>query len=133
MAIKTLIKRFFSGNTPIAVVVVLLLTSLYLMSIATHNSLLFGRLYSLLLGINLLATILLVALIGKSVWHLIQQYRQGKTGSRLTTRLVVMFVVLSVTPVSVVYYFSLDFLQRGIDSWFDVRVDLDCRRTVGGL
>lgn len=93
------------------------------MSIATHNSLLFGRLYSLLLGINLLATILLVVLIGKSVWHLIQQYRQGKTGSRLTTRLVVMFVILSVTPVSVVYYFSLDFLQRGIDSWFDVRVE----------
>ena len=123
MAIKTIIKRFFSGNTPIAVAVVLLLTSLYLMSVATHNSLLFGRLYSLLLGINFLATILLVALIGKSVWHLIQQYRQGKTGSRLTTRLVVMFVVLSVTPVSVVYYFSLDFLQRGIDSWFDVRVE----------
>ena len=123
MAIKALIQRFFSGNTPIAVVVVLLLTSLYLMSVATHNSLLFGRLYSLLLGINLLATILLVALIGKSVWHLIQQYRQGKTGSRLTTRLVIMFVVLSVTPVSVVYYFSIDFLQRGIDSWFDVRVE----------
>ena len=123
MAIKTLIKHFFSGNAPIAIVVVLLLTSLYLMSIATHNSLLFGRLYSLLLGINLLATILLVGLIGKSVWHLIQQYRQGKTGSRLTVRLVIMFVILSVTPVSVVYYFSLDFLQRGIDSWFDVRVE----------
>lgn len=123
MAIKTVVKHFFSGNTPIAVVVVLLLTSLYLMSIATHNSLLFGRLYSLLLGINLLATILLIVLIGKSLWHLIQQYRQGKTGSRLTTKLVVMFIILSVTPVSVVYYFSLDFLQRGIDSWFDVRVE----------
>lgn len=123
MAIKTLIKRLFSGNTPIAFVVVLLLTSLYLMSVATHNSLLFGRLYSLLLGINLLATILLVGLITKSVWHLIQQYRQGKTGSRLTARLVIMFVILSTTPVSVVYYFSLDFLQRGIDSWFDVRIE----------
>jgi len=123
MAIRTIIKRLFSGNTPIAIVVVLLLTSLYLMSIATHNSLLFGRLYSFLLGINLLATFLLLALIGKSVWHLIQQYRQGKTGSRLTARLVIMFVILSATPVSVVYYFSLDFLQRGIDSWFDVRVE----------
>lgn len=123
MAIKTIIQRFFSGNTPIALVVILLLASLYLMSIATHNSLLFGRLYSLLLSINFIATILLVGLIGKSVWHLIQQYRQGKTGSRLTTRLVVMFVILSTTPVSVVYYFSLDFLQRGIDSWFDVRVE----------
>lgn len=123
MAIKTIIKRLFSGNTPIAIVVVLLLTSLYLMSVATHNSLLFGRLYSLLLVINLVATILLVGLIGKSVWLLIQQYREGRTGSRLTVRLVIMFVILSATPVSVVYYFSLDFLQRGIDSWFDVRVE----------
>ena len=123
MAIKAIIKRFFAGNTPVAIVVVLLLTSLYLMSIATHNSLLFGRLYSVLLVINLFATFLLVVLIGKSVWHLIQQYRQGRTGSRLTTRLVIMFVILSVTPVSVVYYFSLDFLQRGIDSWYDVRVE----------
>lgn len=123
MALKTIIKRFFSGNAPVAVVVVLLLTSLYLMSIATHNSLLFGRLYSVLLGINLFAAFLLVVLIGKSVWLLIQQYRQGRTGSRLTTRLVIMFVILSVTPVSVVYYFSLDFLQRGIDSWYDVRVE----------
>ena len=123
MAIKTLIKRFFSGSKPIIVLFVLLLASLYLMSIATHNSLLFGRLYSLLLGINLLATLLLLGLIGKSVWSLIQQYRQGKTGSRLTARLVIMFVILSVTPVSVVYYFSLDFIQRGIDSWFDVRIE----------
>ena len=75
MAIKTIIKQFFSGNTPIAMVVVLLLTSLYLMSIATHNSLLFGQLYSLLLSINLIATILLVGLIGKSVWHDTQRYR----------------------------------------------------------
>lgn len=123
MAIKTIIKRFFSGNTPVAIVVILLFTSLYLMSVATHNSVLFGRLYSILLGVNLFATFLLIVLIGKSVWHLIQQYRQGRTGSRLTTRLVVMFVILSVTPVSVVYYFSLDFLQRGIDSWYDVRVE----------
>lgn len=70
-----------------------------------------------------MATILLVVLIGKSIWQLIQQYRKGRTGSRLTVRLVIMFVILSVTPVSVVYYFSLDFLKRGIDSWFDVRVE----------
>ncbi len=44
-------------------------------------------------------------------------------GARMTSRLVIMFVVLSVVPVSVVYYFSLQFLQRGIDSWFDVRIE----------
>jgi nitrogen fixation/metabolism regulation signal transduction histidine kinase len=37
--------------------------------------------------------------------------------------MVVMFVVLSVSPISVLYYFSLDFLHRGIDSWFDLRAE----------
>jgi len=123
MAINTVIKRIFSGSTPIVALFVLLLMSLYLMSDATHNSALFGQLYSLLLGINLLAIVLFLALIGKSLWLLVRQYRQQIAGSRLTARLVIMFVILSVTPVSVVYYFSLDFLQRGIDSWFDVRVE----------
>ena len=118
-----MIKKLFSGSMPVVALFVLLLTSLYLMSDATHNAALFGQLYSLLLGINLLAIVLFIGLIAQSLWRLVQQYRQQIAGSRLTARLVIMFVILSVTPVSVVYYFSLDFLQRGIDSWFDVRVE----------
>lgn len=123
MDIKLIIRRMFSGSRPIVLLFILLLLSLYLMSGATHNSTLFSRLYSVLLGINVLAIVLFIGLIGKSVWRLIKQYRERVTGSRLTARLVAMFIILSVTPVSVVYYFSLDFLQRGIDSWFDVRVE----------
>ena len=37
--------------------------------------------------------------------------------------MVMLFSILSVTPVLIVYYFSLDFLHRGIDSWFDLRVE----------
>ena len=123
MAPDALIKRFFSGSTPIVLLFLLLLNSLYMMSGATHNSATFGQLYSLLLGINILAIFLFLVLIGRSLWQLVQQYRQQTTGSRLTTKLVIMFVVLSVTPVTVVFYFSQDFIKRGIDSWFDVRVE----------
>ena len=123
MVLNTLIRRFLNSNAPVAILLVLLLVSLYLLRGATHNSLLFGRLYTVLLAVNAAAILIMLLLIGKSLWHLVQQYREHRTGSRLTTRLVVMFVILSVTPVSVVYYFSLDFLRRGIDSWFDVRVE----------
>jgi len=123
MAINALIKRFFSGSLPIILVFLLLLNSLYMMSGATHNSATFGQLYSLLLGINILAVFLFLVLIGKSLWLLVQQYRQQTTGSRLTAKLVIMFVILSVTPVTIVFYFSQDFIKRGIDSWFDVRVE----------
>lgn len=117
------LKRLTSGPRPVVLLLVLLLTSFYLMSGATQNTALFGRLYSLLLGVNILALLLLVTLIGRNLIHLLQQYREHAPGSRLTLRLVVMFVLLALAPVSVVYYFSLQFLHRGIDSWFDLRVE----------
>jgi nitrogen fixation/metabolism regulation signal transduction histidine kinase len=117
------IKKLFSGVQPIVALFVLLLASLALMSDATHSSTQFGRLYTVLLIINALAILLLVGLIIKNLYLLMTGVRNQVTGAKLTARLVILFVVLSVTPVSVVYYFSLDFLQRGIDSWFDVRVE----------
>lgn len=124
---KKLISRFFnklfSGSFPIVSLIVLLIASLYLMSGATHNSAQFSQQFSILLAINSLATVLLIGLIASNLITLVKQYKSRQVGSRLTAKLVIMFVVLSVTPVSVVYYFSLDFLQRGIDSWFDVKVE----------
>ena len=122
MVLNTL-KNLTSGPRPVFLLFLLLLTSLYLMSSATQNSAAFGRLYSLLLALNILALLLLVAMILRNLVALSYQYRQRATGSRLTVRLVVMFVILSVAPVSVVYYFALQFLHKGIDSWFDVRVE----------
>ncbi|MCW8918589.1 MAG: ATP-binding protein [Gammaproteobacteria bacterium] len=122
MVLDTL-RRLTSGPKPVALLFVLLLASLYLMSAATQNSATFGRLYSLLLGINILALLLLVALIARNLISLISQYRRRDVGSRLTTRLVIMFAILAVSPISVLYYFSLQFLHRGIDSWFDLRIE----------
>jgi nitrogen fixation/metabolism regulation signal transduction histidine kinase len=122
MVLNTL-KRLTSGPKPVILLFVLLLASLYLMGAATQNSEIFGRLYSLLLGINILALMLLLALIARNLISLISQYRRRDVGSRLTTRLVIMFAILAVTPISVLYYFSIEFLHRGIDSWFDLRVE----------
>lgn len=117
------LKRLLLGRLPLVVLVVLLLASVYLMGAATQNSATFERLYTLLLAINIAALVLLVGLILRHLFTLAIQYRRRVPGSRLTTRLVVMFVVLSVAPVSVVYYFAVQFLDRGIDSWFDLRVE----------
>ena len=117
------LRRLTSGPKPVIVVFCLLLSSLYLMSAATQNSEVFGKLYSVLLALNILAILLLITLILRNLYSLVIGYRQRATGSRLTVRLVVMFIVLSVAPVTAVYYFALQFLHRGIDSWFDVRIE----------
>ena len=51
MALTTKINRLATGNKPVIMLFLLLLASLYLLSGATQNSLLFGRLYSTLLVI----------------------------------------------------------------------------------
>lgn len=119
----TSVKRRGRGIWPMLLLFVLLLVSLSYMSDATHNSESFGRLYSLLLLTNALGLLVLTGLIGANLYWLLVQYRRRAAGSRLTARLVLTFVVLAVVPVTTVYYFSLQFLQRGIDSWFNVQIE----------
>jgi nitrogen fixation/metabolism regulation signal transduction histidine kinase len=117
------LRRLSAGVAPILALFALLLISVYLMSAATQNSEEFGRLYFTLLIINILGLVTLVILIGANLARLIRQYRKRAAGSRLTVRLVVMFVLLALVPASLVYYFSIGFIQRGIDSWFDVQIE----------
>ena len=117
------LKRYLTGITPLAVLSALLLAALLMMSAATQNSAVFGRMYSSLLLVNVLGIILLLALIALNLLHLIAQYRARILGSRLMLRLVIVSVVLVVLPVSVVFFFSLQTLNRGIDNWFDVKIE----------
>ena len=133
------VNRLGRDAGPIIALGVVLLGSTYLMSNATQDSARFGQLYSILLAINAAALIVLGFLIARNLYHLLHQVRERSPGAKLTVRMVIVFVVLSVTPVTIVYYFSLQFLHRGIDSWFDVRIEealddaLDLSRTALGV
>ncbi|HYA36771.1 MAG TPA: ATP-binding protein [Candidatus Methylomirabilis sp.] len=122
-ALNRYVTRYVTGVTPLAVLSVLLIAAFIMMNAAAQNSALFGRLYSVLLLVNILGVVLLLALILLNLFHLLEQYRARVTGTRLTVRLLVMFVVLAVVPVSVVFFFSIQALNRGIDNWFDVRIE----------
>ena len=117
------LNRKGSKLLPMLMLFAVLLAALVLMSAATQNSEHFGRLYSWLLLLNAVGLLLLTALISHSLYRLLHRYRTRAPGARLTLRLAMMFVVISIAPVAVVYYFSLQFLQQGIDSWYDVQVD----------
>ena len=102
---------------------VFMLMSLLMMSNSLQDSSHFGRFYLVLLVFNIIGILCLVVLITLNLRRLVQQLRDRIPGTRMTVRMVSMFTVLSVTPVLIVYYFSLDFLIRGIDNWFDLRVE----------
>lgn len=121
--VSTGLKRYLTRVLPVATLFVLLLTALHLLSKSTTNSAHLGGSYSWLLLLNGIGLLILAVLIIGHLIRLISQYRRGIAGSRLTVRLVVMFVLLAFAPMAVVYYYSLQFLHRGIDSWFDVNVE----------
>ncbi|HYQ90830.1 MAG TPA: HAMP domain-containing protein, partial [Candidatus Competibacteraceae bacterium] len=100
-----------------------LVTALVLLSGALENTGFSGRVYTWLLLSSTIGLLSLAGLIIQQLYRLFRQYRAQMPGARLTVRLVIIFIMITLSPVAVVYYFSLQFLQKGIDSWFDVRVE----------
>ena len=111
------------GRWPVLALLGLLLILLVLLGRATTDSAQFGQIYSWLLLVSAIGLGALAVLILYNLISLIRLYRRNIPGARLTLRLAGIFAVLAITPVAVVYGFSLHFLQRGIDSWFNVQVD----------
>ena len=100
-----------------------LLIASVLLSRAAGNDELFGDFYSALILLNVIGISLLALMSAFQIWRLIGQFRARVLGSRLTLRFVGTFAVLALIPLAVVYYFAVQFLGRGIDSWFDVQIE----------
>ncbi len=120
MAIK---KLKFPVSLSILVLFGLILLSLQLMSTATQASSELSEIYSWLLVGNSLGSVVLFVLIGINVFSLTKELKKREAGSRLTTRMISLFVVLAIAPAVIVFYFSIQFLNQGIDSWFNVEID----------
>ncbi len=111
------------GVWPVVAFVVLLLLALDLMSDAVQNSDRLSRVFVPLLSLVLVGLAGLAAIVVVNVVRLVRLYRRQAAGSRLTGRMVLLFAAVSLLPVAVVYYHSLGFLLKGIDSWFDIEID----------
>ena len=97
--------------------------SLQLMSSAIQDTSQLGDMYTWLLLSNAIGTVILLLLVGYNIISLARRLKKREAGSRLTTRIVLLFIVLSLVPAGVVFYFSLKFLHQSIDSWFSVELD----------
>jgi len=96
---------------------------LFLLASASENSVFFDQNYSWLLGLNALFAALLLGLVTTLLLRLYQRYKQRRFGSRLMTRLVMLFALIGILPGTVIYVVSVQFVSRSIESWFDVRVE----------
>jgi nitrogen fixation/metabolism regulation signal transduction histidine kinase len=99
----------------------------YLMSVASSNNAVFAQNYQLLFYLGVALSVGLGSLIGYQLVLLRRKLRERVFGSKLTLRLMAVFALMALIPGGMVYAISFQFLQRSIESWFDVRVDESLR------
>ncbi len=83
-----------------------------------------------LIVIDLAIVLPLAGLIAFRVVLLWSARRQGKAGSRLHARLVLLFSIIAVTPAIIVAMFSAVMFEFGIQAWFSSRVATALRESV---
>ncbi len=122
MVARTLKRAFYIllAATGVGLVVV----ALFLLSRTAQNSDEFGRLHDVILLINVVGAFVLFVLFIGNVIRLVRDYRQSVPGAKLKARIVGMFVGLAIIPLFVVFWFSTQFINKGIDTWFNVDVEV---------
>jgi len=106
-----------------AIGVGLALVALFLLSWTPQNSEDYESLHIVILLVNVAGVLILFSLTVGNLARLLRDYRNHVPGSKLKARMVGMFVGLAVLPLLVVFYFSIQFINSGIDSWFNVEVE----------
>ena len=96
---------------------------LFLLASASDNSGFFDRYYTWLLGLNAAVAVSLLALVGISLGRLYARYKSGKFGSKLMTRLVMLFAAVGILPSLVIFLVSVQFVSHSIESWFNVKIE----------
>ena len=121
MAART-IRRVVYGTLG-ALGVLLSVYALYLLAETTEHTADLESQYVIILFVNVAGVLALLVLTIGNLWRLIGDYRKHVPGAKLKARVVGMFVGLAVVPLLVVFYFSVQFINKGIDNWFSVEVE----------
>ncbi|MDG1462011.1 MAG: HAMP domain-containing protein, partial [Gammaproteobacteria bacterium] len=113
-----------NANTVLVAFALLLsLLAIFLLGQTTQQSAEFGRLQGTILAANFVSAAVLFGLIVANLIRLSKELRHHESGARLKARMVYAFVGLAILPMLLVYFFAVQFLNQGIEAWFDVKVE----------
>jgi len=102
----------------------LILMALVIMSQTLQNASSFADSYSVLLFFTFGGVALLLVILFRTLFKLITQFRKRLPGSKVTVRLTIISTLLLGIPTAIIFYFSLTFIQQGINQWFDVKTEI---------
>ena len=82
----------------------------------------FERHYHWLYWVHVAVAVVLTLVILTAAVRLVVRVRQGRFGSRLLFKLACIFALVGVVPGVMIYAVSYQFVNRSIETWFDVRL-----------
>src|SRR5882757_2160101 len=72
--------------------------------------------------VDVLASLLLIGVIGREIFRIIQARRRGRAGARLHVRIIGLFSVVAAVPAVLVAIVASITLDRGLAPWFSTRI-----------
>ena len=107
----------------LVLIIVLGVSLLIALALATRSTDSFAYNYTTLLYLNIAVIFTMSALLLVLGYWLFQRWRKNVFGTRLLTRFAFSFVLLAVVPSVLLFFISTLFVSRTIDSWFGLKLD----------
>jgi two-component system nitrogen regulation sensor histidine kinase NtrY len=79
------------------------------------------RVVMIVLAVNIVTVLLLVGVIAREVWNVMQARRRGQAGARLHVRIVGLFSVMAAVPAILLAVVAGLTIDRALDRWFSTR------------
>ena len=76
-----------------------------------------------LINVNIILLLLLIFLVFRNAVKLFFSSSSSMMGSKLRTKLVASFVGLTIIPTFLLFFFVVGFINKSVDSWFDIKID----------
>jgi len=112
------------------IILVVVLAILLLTFLESHVSLISGdipiatNIFILgLININILLLVLLIFLVLRNTVKLYLERKKRVMGSRLRTKLVSSFILLTIVPTMLLFFVVIGFINRSIDGWFGIQIE----------
>ena len=113
---------FLKKKLSVGVLFILTASSLALSIAALMESSKISQYYDSLFIINFTCVALLIGLILKEIRVLLKKANNKLPGSRITLKIVLAFIMLSILPLTTIFAFSIFFINKSIESWFQVEI-----------
>ena len=97
--------------------------SLLALMFAADNPNELNRMQSSLLVVNILSFVVIFIIVVLSAKNLLNDYRKNKLGAKLRLRMSLAFGGLAVIPAVVLFFFAINFMNKGISVWSDADVE----------